>query len=294
MGRLVATGSARVPGGFQLATSWARVQGDEWTIGVLPPLVPGKDSIACDFIESDGPIVIGHARDDLDRMRAVIWSKDGPIWQLTVLPNLPGGVQSAALDATVVPMPMIAGWSETPDGDRHAVSWVLDDGLWRLLDLGVPDGFRSSQAIAGAWPDDWEMPWLTGFADSGAGTAEAMLWLGMGPDAEAINLNELVEDEWIIRRATSISRSGRIAAWGVQPGAEDEPRAFVLTVSNSSYCPGDLDGDGDIDLSDLAQLLAHYGETTGVTPEDGDIDGDGDVDLSDLAGLLAHYGEDCP
>jgi predicted outer membrane repeat protein len=54
--------------------------------------------------------------------------------------------------------------------------------------------------------------------------------------------------------------------------------------------PGDLDGDGDVDLSDLAQLLSNYGMTEGATYEDGDLDGDGDVDLSDLAGLLANYG----
>jgi hypothetical protein len=54
--------------------------------------------------------------------------------------------------------------------------------------------------------------------------------------------------------------------------------------------PGDLDGDGDVDLSDLAQLLSNYGMSEGATYEDGDLDGDGDVDLSDLAGLLANYG----
>ncbi len=56
---------------------------------------------------------------------------------------------------------------------------------------------------------------------------------------------------------------------------------------------GDLDLDGDVDLTDLAQLLAHYGMTEGATYEDGDLDGDGDVDLSDLAALLANYGQSC-
>ena len=46
--------------------------------------------------------------------------------------------------------------------------------------------------------------------------------------------------------------------------------------------------------ADLAQLLASYGTTSGATYEDGDIDADGDVDLADLAALLAHYGEPCP
>ena len=59
--------------------------------------------------------------------------------------------------------------------------------------------------------------------------------------------------------------------------------------------PGDLDLDNDVDLADLAQLLAHYGTPSGATWEEGDIEpypeGDGDVDLADLALLLAHYGE---
>jgi hypothetical protein len=55
-------------------------------------------------------------------------------------------------------------------------------------------------------------------------------------------------------------------------------------------CPGDLDGDGDVDLTDLARLLSNYGMTGGATYEDGDLDSDGDVDLSDLAALLSVYG----
>jgi len=53
---------------------------------------------------------------------------------------------------------------------------------------------------------------------------------------------------------------------------------------------GDLDGDGDIDLSDLAALLGSYGGASGFDCTNGDLDGDGDVDLSDLAALLGNYG----
>jgi hypothetical protein len=53
---------------------------------------------------------------------------------------------------------------------------------------------------------------------------------------------------------------------------------------------GDLDGDGDVDLSDLATLLGNYGTPSGMGPEDGDTDGDGDVDVQDLAALLGNYG----
>jgi hypothetical protein len=58
-------------------------------------------------------------------------------------------------------------------------------------------------------------------------------------------------------------------------------------------CPGDLDGDNDVDLSDLAKLLSNYGTTSGAAYSDGDLDFDGDIDLADLAALLAEYGSNC-
>ncbi len=64
----------------------------------------------------------------------------------------------------------------------------------------------------------------------------------------------------------------------------------VWGVSDEELILGDLDGDGDVDLNDLAQMLANYGTPEGATYEDGDIDGDGDVDLADLGVLLGNYG----
>lgn len=60
-----------------------------------------------------------------------------------------------------------------------------------------------------------------------------------------------------------------------------------------SPLPGDLNGDCLVDLGDLAQLLAHYGDQN-AAPENGDLDRSGLIDLSDLALLLANYGESCP
>lgn len=72
-------------------------------------------------------------------------------------------------------------------------------------------------------------------------------------------------------------------------------RAWVqhFTVDSVS-CPEDLTGDGIVDLSDLAIILANFGTANGALPEQGDLDGDGDVDLADLAGLLALFGMPCP
>ncbi len=60
-------------------------------------------------------------------------------------------------------------------------------------------------------------------------------------------------------------------------------------------CVGDVDGDGDVDLTDLAIMLSAYGlcaGDSGFVPE-ADIDGDGCIDLVDLATLLSNYGTVC-
>lgn len=78
-----------------------------------------------------------------------------------------------------------------------------------------------------------------------------------------------------------------------------EPWPFRIDIPICWYvpdCPGDVDADGDTDLSDLAELLASYGKCPG---DDGynpacnlyeNEPPDGCIDLSDLAFLLANYG----
>jgi hypothetical protein len=65
-------------------------------------------------------------------------------------------------------------------------------------------------------------------------------------------------------------------------------------VGDACACPGDLDGDGAVGLSDLSALLTNFGLGAGVPYEGGDLDGDGDVDLADLSALLGNFGAVCP
>lgn len=67
----------------------------------------------------------------------------------------------------------------------------------------------------------------------------------------------------------------------------------VEFYSDDTPCVGDLDGDQDIDIADLAVLLSNYG-LSGATYEQGDLDGDGIVAIGDLALLLSVYGTTCP
>ena len=55
-------------------------------------------------------------------------------------------------------------------------------------------------------------------------------------------------------------------------------------------CPGDLDGNGTIDSTDLAILLSRYGRCIDC---EADLTGDGQVDQDDIDELMALWG-DCP
>lgn len=68
--------------------------------------------------------------------------------------------------------------------------------------------------------------------------------------------------------------------------------AGAAALLDVPVCGGDLDLDGQVGLSDLTQLLAHFG-LIGAMPLEGDLDGDADVDLSDLTAFLASFGTIC-
>ncbi|GMU80534.1 MAG: hypothetical protein AMXMBFR47_04050 [Planctomycetota bacterium] len=98
---------------------------------------------------------------------------------------------------------------------------------------------------------------------------------------------------WI---ASSTITPPRAHQWFFNPGGFTEQGndvAFSLISGGAPPCPGDLDGDGQVGLSDLAALLSNFGTPGGATPDQGDLDGDGDVDLSDLAILLGAFGTTC-
>ena len=68
-------------------------------------------------------------------------------------------------------------------------------------------------------------------------------------------------------------------------GAEEQTYVF-------GRCVGDADSDAEVNLTDLALLLANFGASDAVAAE-GDFDGDRIVDLVDLEILLSRFGQAC-
>lgn len=73
--------------------------------------------------------------------------------------------------------------------------------------------------------------------------------------------------------------------------------AAILDLGATEECPGDVDGDGDIDISDLSILLSAFGSTgctSGACARANLIcDGSAVVDIADLSFLLENFGNVC-
>ncbi len=86
-------------------------------------------------------------------------------------------------------------------------------------------------------------------------------------------------------RSSGFNDSGQVA-FGAQFD-DGSSGLFVATV-----CGGDVNADGQVDLTDLAIMLSEFGcSGAGCV---GDLDGDGGTNLTDLAILLSRFGAVCP
>lgn len=300
-----------------------------WQSGTLIDLgtLGGSTSQAYDA-SADGSVVVGAAIWSGDgRNRAFRWTQAGGMQNLG---TLPGGIRSVARgvssDGNVV-----AGWSGFENLNHHAFRWengVMADlhnpdwpttwnseaqgisgdgavvvGVWAgsswspvrpfrwsastgMVDLGVLPG--------GAWGEAWAANFdgskVVGWSEVSSGNWHALLWEEeLGLQDLNVLFADLLTDGSILRTAYAISANGRyIAGYGQRPGGAYE--AYVLDTTGG--IPGDLDGDGDVDLADLAALLGSFGlcvGDAGYNPA-ADLDGDNCVTLADLSVLLGNFG----
>ncbi len=170
------------------------------------------------------------------------------------------------------------------------------DGLgWSGLGAGV-DGHLFHQVGALAVHDDGSGPALYAggsFTEAGGSSANRMArwdgaaWAALGSGIGATDWWEGVD-------ALAVFDDGSGPALYIGGDFVDTPAgdAYLARWGGCEAFPGDVDGDGDVDLSDLAEMLIDFGcQSPPAAVCVGDADGDGDTDIADLAVLLANFGE---
>ena len=124
--------------------------------------------------------------------------------------------------------------------------------------------------------------------------AGTQYWLGVG--ADAIDPDD---DLWIWAEAPPGDQTIAKWLWDDQewlvqgPDDFEDPTApfntaFKIIGEVDEGTPGDINGDGTVDVNDLLMLLGAWGPCT--PPCDGDVNGDEIIDVNDLLMLLANWG----
>lgn len=167
----------------------------------------------------------------------------------------------------------------------------MENGVWQQFGggAGVPVGLLS-EVLSLASFDDGSGPALYAlgsFTDAGGiPVVNAARWDGQ-------SWSSVGAVGWAPRAATALpgGTSGLLVG-GTFTFAGDTGSSRLAVLGDVPLA-SDLDSDGDVDLQDLASLLANFSRSGDAEYEDGDLDGDQDVDLQDLGLLLANFGSAC-
>jgi hypothetical protein len=123
---------------------------------------------------------------------------------------------------------------------------------------------------------DWETVWENGDAPITDGS-----WT-----EQVLNISDLADhqESVYLRFGYGIhSGASPYSGWNIDD-------VEVWGVPPTAPCPGDIDGDGDVGVTDFLALLAAWGPNAG---HPADLDGDGEVGVTDFLALLAAWGP-CP
>jgi len=104
-------------------------------------------------------------------------------------------------------------------------------------------------------------------------------------DAEGDGIYEAEYDEF------SLPGNYTIVVNAENPEGDAMPKIAILTVEGKKTCPWDVNGDGEVDISDLVLVGINLGKSGANTT--GDVNSDNTVDIIDLILVGRHFGETC-
>jgi hypothetical protein len=260
-------------------TTWSTVNIPGFTDAQINPL---SDILA---IAPDDVWTVGY-NGWPDPFLTLAYHFDGEVWTRVDSPNPADRANKFEAICALGPNDIWAVGSQFMTGVGYHTLTAHWDGVgWTL----VPSPNRP---IAGSWNFLWDVE---------ANGPDDVWAVGMNIISTVLYPHAMHWDgsAWTYAQLPDVAFSSRVdglallpdgSAWAV--GAADNfqgPQMSLVESRAVPVPPGDLDGDGDIDLDDLTLLLQNFAGD-GVPAPGGDVDGDGDTDLDDLTLLLQNFG----
>ncbi len=221
-----------------------------------------------------------------------------------------GGFFHMAGDVEVSGIAKWDGAEWAPVGDRQFVPTamqVFDDGAGAALYVSNPGAILRWDGVAwstvGALSEQGLVLDMTVFDD---GSGPAIYIGGAFFSIDGVPVNNLAKWDgaaWSAVDMTDVqggvgsfasqasaggALSGLFVGGGAFPSGDDHLARYV---GCAAFCPGDTNGDGVVNFTDLNAVLGAFGQTGANLP--GDVNDDGAVGFADLNEVLSNYGVGC-
>jgi len=286
----------------------------------------GAGDASANRVSSDGSVVVGSVQID-GISRAYRYTADEGMVML-LPPNIDSSVNDITPDGSTILGSMAP--PDDPTGPRQPFLWTEQDGVTGLGSIGGESTSAHAISGDGstvlAWVFMADTLWLLyrWTADEGYTLIEplpeqtfiqlasmsydASVMLGWAEEDGENHAVIWTAEDGIQRLKDVLAAKGatgmkgwrlvngylsddglNIGGRGRHPDNPNWPYPFFATLPAKSV-PGDLDGDGVVDVSDLLLLLGEWGTCADPNDCPADLNNDGVVNVSDLLILLANWG----
>jgi agmatine/peptidylarginine deiminase len=196
-------------------------------------------------------------------------------------------LQSALPDKTIIQIPCQA--IVTASGVMHCIVMHMPAHLGGDNPTALvryPNGGEAFEPGA-----EVEIRWSTDDRE-GVANVDIMLSIDNGANFNTVIASATTDDGsflWTVPDVASANAVIRVLARGddSDTGFDDSDAVFAIL----GECPGDTNGDGIVNFSDLNTVLGAFGQAGAGLPAD--VNGDGVVNFNDLNQVLAAFGADC-
>lgn len=234
-------------------------------------------------ISNNGQIVAGHSQVPGPLPHAIRWTPGGGTQDLGVTTGIESVAWCISGDGLV-----IGGEARDAAFFWRAFRWTAASGMVDMGTLGGP------MSTAHGASHDGSVIVGKSLINSGSGSLRAFVWTestGMrNLKDELLNAGATGLGSWILAQANDVSDDGSvIVGWG-HPAQFAPAQPFIATFP-SKQVPGDVTGDGFVDVSDLLAVISAWGPCPSPPAScPADVFSDGVVDVADLLYVINHWG----